>query len=445
MANIYDYLKNASRELRQENSNHPSFIFIILALLTIPMSYAINSIAVGLLVLVSIITFKRSHFQKDFFLLVPIAIYLLMIISLTWSIDFAASVKALSKELPLLLIPLSFLLFRPFSDIQKQIIIKYYSYGILLYAVFYIVKAFIRFTIGGDSSVFFYHELVTKDVNAIHVSVYIAIAFFYFLDCSAKKMIHYAALILLFTLVFLLSSKNIIIVFIALLIVHQVFFTKTGQRLRLRNMVVLIILLLSLTFVGKIKDRFKEEYTTMMTDSSVNDVISKEGGIVYNVSIKQAWNKEKFSPNDYFPGTAFRVYQFRIFTEMLQEDNIFFTGYGLNASYPKIEQKTIDYNLFLGDDMQEGYQMKNFHNQYIQIFAELGVFGLLFLLIMMVASLKNGIQRKDFVHIAFAILMISLFLTESFLWRQRGVVFFTLIYCLFNAGLNPESYNKKKI
>ncbi len=445
MANIYNYLNNASRELRQENKNHPSLISVILALITIPMSYAINSIAVGLLIFVSIITFRKSHFQRDYLLLLPIGLYILMVISLSWSIDFSASVKALSKELPLLLIPLSFLLFRPFSSIQKQIILKYYSYGMLLFGIFYIVKAIIRFLGSGDSSVFFYHELVTKDVNAIHVSVYIAVAFFYFLGISGKKIVHYFAIAFLLALVFLLSSKNIIIIFILLLLVHQFFFTKAGQRLRMRNLLVLIILLVSLTFIGKIKDRFKEEYTTMMTDSSVNDVISKEGGTVYNVSIKQAWNKEKFSPNDYFPGTSFRVYQFRIFTEMMQEDGIFFTGYGINASYPKIKQKTISYNLFLGDDLQEGYQMKNFHNQYIQVFAELGIIGLLILLIMLAANLKKGLKNKDFVHIAFAILMISLFLTESFLWRQRGVVFFTLMYCLFNAGLIPESYNKKKI
>ena len=444
MANIYNYLKNASHELTQESRKQPSLIFIILALLTIPLSYAINSVAVGLLILISILTFKRKHFQKDYLLFLPIALYVLMIISVAWSIDFSASVKALSKELPLLLIPLSFLIIKPLQAYQKTIILKYFSFGILLYAVFYLLKALIRFISSGNSDVFFYHELVTKDVNAIHVSVYMAVAFFYFLQTTGKKWIDYLALVLLFMMVFLLSSKNIIIVFIFLLFLHQLFYTKMGQRLRMRNMIVLGILLISLTFIGKIKDRFKEEYNTMMTDSSVNDVISKDGATVYNVSINQAWNKEMFSPNDYFPGTAFRVYQFRIFTEMLQEDNIFFTGYGINASYPKIEQKTIDYNLYLGDAENEGYQMKNFHNQYIQVFAELGIFGLLILLIILAANLRNGIKTKDFVHITFAILMISLFLTESFLWRQRGVVFFTIMYCLFNAGI-LRSINEKKI
>lgn len=443
MANIYSYLKSASNELTLETKNNPAFLFVILALLTIPLSYAVNSIAVAILVLISIITFKKSHFKKDFFLFLPIALYLLMLLSLTWSIDFPATVKALSKELPLLLIPFAFLLIRPFSSAQRNLIIKYYSYGIVGFAIFYLIKALYRFAVSGDTSVFFYHELVTKDVNAIHVSVYMAIAFFYFLRCTGKKIGHYVAIGLLFMMVFLLSSKNIIIVFVLLLLIHQFFFTKIGQRLRMRNLFVLVILLVSITFIGKIKDRFKEEYTTMMTDRSVNDVISKGGGNVYNVSIKQAWNQAKFSPNDYFPGTAFRVYQFRIFTEMLQEDNIFFTGYGLNASYPKIEEKTISYNLFLGNAEQEGYQMKNFHNQYIQVFAELGIFGLLLLLLILAVNLRNGIKSRDFVHITFAILMISLFLTESFLWRQRGIVFFTLIYCLFNAGITGNFKNKR--
>ena len=57
-------------------------------------------------------------------------------------------------------------------------------------------------------------------------------------------------------------------------------------------------------------------------------------------------------------------------------------------------------------------------------------------------NIKNAIKSKDFVHIAFAILMISLFLTESFLWRQRGVLFFMIFYCLFNT-MNQSIIEKK--
>ena len=169
----------------------------------------------------------------------------------------------------------------------------------------------------------------------------------------------------------------------------------------------------------------------------MNNEISDQHGLVYNVTIKEAWTKEKFQPNDYFPGTALRVYQARIFKEMLQEDKSFFTGYGLNATHDKIEQKRIEHNLY------PDYGKYNFHNQYIQIFAELGVLGFVVLLLLLWINLKNAIKTKHFVHFSFAVLMISLFLTESFLSRQRGIVFFTLLYCLFNSGIVKEDSIKE--
>lgn len=209
--------------------------------------------------------------------------------------------------------------------------------------------------------------------------------------------------------------------------------------MRLRNLIVFGLLFGLLFSYGKIKERFQVEFQNN-TEKSINtNVINDLPSGVHNVSIKEAWTKEQFSPNDFFPGTAFRVYQFRMFVELIKENNIFFTGFGLNASKPKLIEKGIQYNVFLGNDSQEGYQTKNFHNQYIQNFAELGIVGFLLLLIMLFINVRNAFKSKDFIHFAFAILMISLFLTESFLWRQRGVVFFTILYCLFNTFAKPTN------
>jgi O-antigen ligase len=438
MANIFNFSKNVYQNLKQENSSHSALLLVLLALLCIPLSYAFNSIALVFLLIVTLLSFKKQNLKLDLSLILPIVLYVLMLLSITWTIDLERTLNGLSKELPLLLIPVCFLLFRSFSALEKEKIIKWYSYGIIAYSLFYLAKALLRFIISKDTSVFFYHELVTKDVNAIHVSVYVAVSFFYFLEKQQKKLFDKLALVLLFTMVFLLSSKNIIIVFMGLLVCYQLFYSKTSKKLRLKNLILLIVLLLFLPFVGKIKERFKEEYETIMTDSSVNDVISKGSEKVYNVSIKQAWTNTTFKPNDYFPGTAFRVYQFRIFIEFLQEESIFWTGFGLDASYSKIAEKGIHYNLFLGNEVQEGYQTKNFHNQYVQIFAELGIFGLLLLLSMLLLSIRNAIKSKNFIHIAFSVLIISLFFTESFLWRQRGITFFILMYCIFNANFQPK-------
>lgn len=437
MERTYNYLKRVFPDLRQESKRHPAFLFVILALLVIPLNYAFISIALALLVLITLITFKKSNFKPDPALLMPVALFGLMALSLLWTVDMHQSAKALQKGLPLLLIPLCFMVLPRFEQDQKQKIISYYSLGIVCYTLFWLGKALLRFALTGNTAVFFYHELVVEDVNAIHVSVYVAIAVFQFLTKKAKTLWDKAAIALLVLFLVLLSSKNIIVVFALL---AGIFYLKNVSKKPAAKWILFACLLLPLLFMGKIKDRFAAEF---QSGHSINTEMSNASGNVYNVSIAQAWTQQQFNANDYFPGTAFRVYQIRIFCEMLREDNIFFSGYGLNATGVKMKQKGSEHGVYDGEGKQEGYQDKNFHNEYIQVFAELGIFGLLILLCMLAVNLKNAVRKKDFVHISFAILMISLFLTESFLSRQRGIVFFTITYCLFNLGASKIALKKE--
>jgi O-antigen ligase len=431
MENIFNFLSNVWLDIKQENKAHFSFIPFLLVLGTIPLSYGVNNVFLVIFAISVLLRLPKNTFQFQKSYMLPIGLFALMFISYFWSIDTSATLKAIPKEIALLIIPLLFMSMKPFTKEQIQKILQYYSYIMLLYVVFYLVKAVIRFYLTGDTGVFFYHELVTKKLNAIHVSVYVAIAFFYFFTKEVKTVTEKLISFLLFGFIILLSSKNIILVFVLLILIEYFFYSKIAHKMRLRNLLLFSVLFISLFFVGKIKDRFMYEFKSNTEKSLSSTVIDKKMVGVNVLSVKEAWTNEKFSPNDFFPGTAFRVYQARLFFELIQEDNVFWTGFGLNASYKKLEEKAIKYDVFRGNGPEEGYQSKNFHNQYIQNFAELGVFGFLLLVIILVVSLKKSIQNKDFVQIAFAVLMISLFLTESFLWRQRGVVFFTLLFCLF--------------
>ena len=448
MVNIYNFSKNVIQNLIKENKSNSSFIPILLVLFTIPLSFAINNISLGIFLLVAFITLKKENFKIQSALIFPILLYFLMVVSYFWSIDSNETLSALSKEVPLLIIPLGFLIFKTNPSEQKRKIIEYYSYVIVAFVLYYLARAIIRYFIFGDARMFFYHGendkdygLVPKLLNAIHMSVFVAVAFFYFFAKEIKSKADTFFSVLLFGFILLLSSKNIILVVILLTLINIFFFSKTAHKLRLRNLIIFGLLLAIIFSIGRIKDRFKVEFQTNTDKSLSANVIEGIPASVHYVSIKEAWTNPTFTPNDYFNGTAFRVYQFRIFTELINENNVFLTGFGLNTSYPKIKEKAVQYNLYMGveNDPDSGYQSKNFHNQYVQNFAELGVFGFILLLIMLILNVKNAIKAKDFVHFAFAFLMISLFLTESFLWRQRGVVFFTMMYCLFNSGIIQNS------
>ena len=439
MEHIFNYLKNVFQKIKSEIKKNPTFVALIFVLISIPLGYAINGIAVGLFVFITLVTLKKSNLRIDKNLIYPIVLYFIMVISITWSHDGNATLKALSKTIPLLVLPLCFMIFPKFSNLQKQKIISHYSYGMLLFILYYLVKAGIRFAVSHNTNVFFYHELVTEDVNAIHVSLYMAVAGIYFITKFQKSTFDKIAIAIITVFLVLLSSKNISVIFFGLVVVFYLRYYKSSTKIKSLKITAFLLLFLAIALTGKIKDRFMIEYYSNVSENSLNQEIGNENGEVHNVSVKEAWGQDRFQPNDYFPGTAFRIYQIRIFIEMLQEDSIGLTGYGLNATDFRIAEKGKEHNLYSGDATHEGYQKKNFHNQYIQTFAELGIFGLILLLIMVLLNIKNAIKTKNFVSISFAVLMISLFLTESFLSRQRGVVFFSTLYCLFNS----ESNNNK--
>jgi len=305
----------------------------------------------------------------------------------------------------------------------------------IAYGLFYMLRAIFRYFETTNTDVFFYHELVTKEVNAIYISAMASVAFFYFLGRNKKNPKDYAALAFLLLFVMILSSKNIIIIDVIIAAIYYGFYAPISSRAKLMAIAAVFALVMAIGYFSKIGDRISAEFKTPVKERSI------EG--INNVTISEAYTLPRFLPNDYFNGTAFRVYQLRIFTEMMQEGAVALTGYGLNASLVRIKEKGVQYNVYQGKANEEGYHMLNFHNQYIEIFADIGVFGFIILVIMQAINLKNGLRREDFVHIAFAVLMISLFLTESFLWRQRGVVFFTMLYCLFNSNLS--GYTKRTI
>jgi O-antigen ligase len=415
-------------------ANSLSVSFFILLLATIPMYNLVNTI-VFILFLLTLFVYQSKNEKYSFTntSLLLISVFSLAFISMFWSVDFNRTLNTLPRILPFLLLPISLCTNNFFSKQNQQQIIKWYSFIIVLYVIYYTIRAFVIFLVVGDETIFFHHELVSKEVNAVHVSVFVAIAFFYFFTIKNKSIWDTLYCFFLFGFIILLNSYTILITVVLLIIINYFYFSKDGSKMRLRNLVVLGLGVFSLLFAGKIEKMIEKEIETKTEKTLSHTVIEKQ--VVGNsvISVEEAWTKTSFKPNDFFPGTAFRVLQFRFFIEMMQENEAWLMGFGLNASYVKIEEKAKQYNLFLGNETQEGYQKKNFHNQYIQTFADLGVFGFLLLIVILRINLKNALQNKDFVHFAFAILMISLFLTESFLLRQRGIMFFTSMYCLFNC------------
>lgn len=184
MVTIFSFLKPVWLDVKTETKNNPAFAALLLFLITIPGMLGANNVS---LVLLLIVLFWKKKIQAVITveLLAPLALYLLMALSWFWSIDQPATVKALPKEIFFLVLPVLFSLFFVVTVTQRKKVLLYYSYAMALYAAYYILRAIIRYVLLHDTAVFFYHQeegvdigLVSKVLNAIHVTVFMALAFF---------------------------------------------------------------------------------------------------------------------------------------------------------------------------------------------------------------------------------------------------------------------------
>ena len=415
----------------KNNDNNSQVVLeylIALILITLPLKNIFVSIAtIGFVVAGLFIKKPKINLKKTF--LIPISFYSLMAISLLWTKSYNDSLSGLQKAVSFLVIPIIFFAIPKVSKEAINNIFRLYGFGMVIYAVFYIAMASVGYAETNNINIFFNNNLVPIDPGAIYMSVFASLGLFYFVQIENKKKIEKIALSILTVFIFLLSSKSIITVDFIIIVWFYAFYAKIHKGTKaLTISAVSLFLFFSIFFVQEVKDRFLVEYETAFVDNILHGKLNKQPEKNHNVSIKEAWANNKFQQTDFFPGTALRVYQARIFKEMLQEEPLFLKGFGFEASQYRIREKAKEHNLFYE------YGEYNFHNQYIQSFAELGILGVLLLVIILFVNLNNGLLKKDFLHIAFAITMIMLFLSESFFCRQRGIVFFILLYCLFNSS-----------
>lgn len=288
-------------------------------------------------------------------------------------------------------------------------------------SIFYLIRATYRFMTTGDSDYFFYHALVTLEVNAIYISLFIGMAFIYLLNKLPKKIYDYISLFILFAFLVLLSSKNVIVITLIGTLISIFRLVKVNKT----KSILLILLVAAITSIPlsqKLYERFESEFK----DTRENVVL--DNGII-NVSLKNAWNQEQFNHNHYFNGSAFRIYQARIFKEIISNNHRYISGYGSSAVQPKIREVQLE------DGLYDYYLDLNFHNQYLQSFATLGILGFLILLLFQLIDWIKSFKQKDILFFYFTLLTTSIMFTESLFERQRGIVFFVILFCIFNKTL----------
>jgi O-antigen ligase len=364
----------------------------------------------------AIVNKVKPNFQS--FNLVLILLFALMVLSYTWTINKDLTLIGIGRKSAFLIAPIMFAFIPNFKTIDIKYIFRYFSYVMGIYAIFFIGMGLFHYLTTGSLSNLTHHELVSPlDLNRIYVSLLTVVAIFHILYNEKSSRTNVVLLGLLFIFLVLLSSKTIILTALLLLAI-------LGFRIKIplvKNKKIFIAVLILVLGFGFLK--FNPRFYSELIPAKYSEVLTKND----------------FEKNYYFNGSELRILYTRFLYEFEKEQNIFFTGFGLNASQEKLNEKCIQYRV------PDGYGVEfNFHNQYNQIFAEIGIFGLLLLLSIFYLGLRKAFKATDRFSIAVLLMFASLFLTESVLNRQMGIYFFIFVYVVLSKSTNKEPINDKK-
>jgi hypothetical protein len=391
---------------------------------TIPLTVGLGNIALitGFLLALVLAVKTKVKLIRDarVAFIFPLLFFAWITVSALFSNDLSAGLKQVDKALLYPLIAIIFLVYRQKSGISIKKVLIVFSILTCAVDLIYIISGINSVLAGRE-----YHKIIFHgfseifDQHAVYVALYSAFSIFiltkYFIIEKVKPSFRIAALgailILMLGLVFT-ASKAVIVIFSCLYLV-QILIGKPQPMWRISILGILTGTLLIVSQVPEISDRFKEglEFDLGQFEPT-NDL----------TNAKAFSNKEKEEISD----LELRYIMLKIGLYHVIDDQAYLLGYGQGDVQHYLDYYYMYYGL--APNWFEGY---NLHNQYLQIFASLGVLALLIFLYYIGYSLMKAIRGGDSLHLLFLLSVIFVFIFECLLSRNKGIVFFFFFNTMF--------------
>jgi len=153
-------------------------------------------------------------------------------------------------------------------------------------------------------------------------------------------------------------------------------------------------------------------------------------------------NNDKYSPADYFNGVQFRLLQWRLVPEILNESKSWPTGLGETKGQQKLKEKYISKNMYRGQPgtADIGYLAYNTHNQFLQSLLTGGIAGAIFFLLICSSFVYMAWKEKNLLFRASVLLVLLFSMTEACFETQYGIlsfIFFPLFFLNIMAKEQP--------
>ena len=382
---------------------------LFVAIISLPFSAIITNVSLLTwcgLSLLNAVTNEKNKRGKDLSIaFLPVTILIVYLISFLYSSNLRRAVSTLELGMFFLVVPLSVHYSSSILDSGARVKgLKIFFWTIFVACAVAYVSIVVRsgkLFPDADTAEFTYHDDFSRyafsyflnDLHPTYLAIFIVFAFIVLIEYIALapwlKWI-FAACLLFFLLI--LSSKSQIIIFAIILV--MVVWHKVNLRRRLKVLLaigVLALFVLLLSFNRQVVYRF----TTEMQSATGTD----------------------------------RLVMWRVGRDIIADHPLLGVGIG-------------DRNDVVNERLTERRDLAglNLHNQYIDYMIALGIPGLIALLIVLFypITVQPGLAFKLFLMlIGFSLL------TESLLYRQWGVHFFVIFYCLLGSQ-HPLRFSSTK-
>ncbi|MAJ98225.1 MAG: O-antigen ligase domain-containing protein [Flavobacteriales bacterium TMED288] len=336
--------------------------------------------------------------------------FLTLVIRGACSLNYKFVLKDFILKLPLLLIPI-FTMYKGFLSKEKlNYVINFFLIIVLISATIDLLGSLIDNILFNHAGSFFYKDLTHLMTNQAFYKSWIYLTSFFLIERKIynnsykKNKAWYFYLTLIILSILLLLSRIFIIIMIVTYTIILINRFLENQRIRpLATFFSFTLFSLLIIFSNKYsKNRFKD-----LAVEAKSFLIQK--------------NQRSTNP---------RAYIWNIGASIIKSNFILGLGVDMADNVLKSRLKSNQVKLWNGSEMELIYKRNfNYHNQFMQSFAELGFIGFSLILYLVIYPLFK-VQPND---IAFIFLSISFFgfLTESVFERQVGVLYFSIMYSIF--------------
>ena len=332
-------------------------------------------------------------------------LFVLVVVGLFWCIETKQGFKLVEKNLSYLILPIVIIpqLIKDSIQLYKGFVIS-----LLIVAGFTLIATLTTTAFFESESRWYFEEIERFGFHPTYMAVYslLAIVFLSYFNIFKNKFLTYLTIAFFVLFLFFLASRIAIIILVCLLIFKLIV---TFEKRYLVGLTIVFLTGASLFFISedfnyKTKQLLDFKGVTYYDNNNYGSVSVRVAKIKASLIV---WEKNKW------------------------------LGTGTGCLKPELVKAYRSKELECWPCSRKEY---NPHNQYLHFLAEYGIVGVVLFLGLLIFLIINALKTKDYTFLEVLIIFLFVFLTESLLFRQKGITAFTffmiLIYRLKNRKIS---------